>query len=106
MGLELSVFLFKDGEVFNAYCPELDLVGCDYTSEGARKSFDVALSDYLEYTLEKGTLEQDLLEHGWRKTKSGDVTKPSASTMLRRSRQFRSVLGMSEFSKYSVPIKI
>jgi len=71
--LEVSVFLFKDGEVFNAYCPELDLVGCDYTAEGAKESFGVVLSDYLKYTLEKGTLERDLLKHGWNKTKEDNV---------------------------------
>lgn len=103
--LDVSVFLYKDGDVYNAYCPELDLVGCDYTEEGARKSFDIVLSDYLEYTIANGTLERDLTLHGWHQSKSGKVMKPTPSTMLRRS-QLKSVLGRSEFSKYTVPVTV
>ena len=70
--IDVSVFLFKEDDVFHAYCSELDLVGYDYTEEGAKKSFEWVLKDYLEYTVENGTLEQDLLSHGWRKSKSGN----------------------------------
>jgi len=99
----VSVFLFKEDEVYHAYCPELDLVGYDYTEEGAKKSFEWVLKDYLDYTVENGTLEQDLINHGWRKYKSGKVVEPTASLLLRRS-QLKKVLGKSEFSKYSIPV--
>ncbi|MBO4801101.1 MAG: hypothetical protein J5545_04465 [Bacteroidaceae bacterium] len=67
---ELSVFLYPDrnhpdGDVWIAYCPELDLVGCDHGEESAKKSFEIVFRDYLDYTIEQGTLEQDLLAHGW-----------------------------------------
>lgn len=101
--VDVSVFLFKEDEVFHAYCPELDLVGYDYTEEGAKKSFEWVLKDYLEYTVENGTLEQDLINHGWRKYKSGKVAEPTASLLLRRS-QLKRVLGKREFSKYSIPV--
>ena len=101
----LSVFMFKEGDIYHAYCPELDLVGYDKTKEGARKSFELVLKDYLEYTIQNGTLEQDLLNHGWRKGKSGIVTEPTPSMMLRRS-QLRKVLGKSEFNKYSIPVTL
>ena len=103
--VDVSVFLFKEEDVFHAYCPELDLVGYDYTEEGAKKSFEWVLKDYLEYTIEKGTLEQDLLNHGWRKTKTGRVAEPTPSSLLRRS-QLRKVLGKREFSKYSIPVTL
>ena len=101
--VDVSVFLFKEDNVFHAYCPELDLVGYDYTEDGAKKSFEWVLKDYLDYTVEKGTLEQDLLSHGWRKSKSGKVTEPTPTSLLRRS-QFRKVLGKREFRKYSIPV--
>ena len=103
--LNVSVFLFKEDDVFHAYCPELDLVGYDYTEDGAKKSFEFVLKDYLEYTVENGTLEEDLMNHGWRKSKTGKVTEPSASSLLRRS-QLKKVLGKREFSKYSVPVQL
>ena len=101
--VDISVFLFKEDDVYHAYCPELDLVGYDYSEEGAKKSFEYVLKDYLDYTIENGTLERDLLEHGWRKSKTGKVSEPTASSLLRRS-QLKKVLGKREFSKYSVPV--
>ncbi len=74
--IDISVFLFKEDDVYHTYCPELDLIGYDYTEEGAKKSFEWMLKDYFEYTIENGTLEQDLLNHGWRKTKVGKVAEP------------------------------
>ena len=79
------------------------MVGYDYTEEGAKKSLEWVLKDYLEYTVENGTLEQDLLSHGWRKSKSGKVSEPTPTSLLRRS-QLKEVLGKREFSKYSIPV--
>ena len=42
-----------------------DVRTTDYTEEGAKKSFEFVLKDYLDYTVENGTLEQDLMNHGW-----------------------------------------
>lgn len=103
--VDVSVFLFKNDGVYYAYCPELDLTGYDYTEDGARQSFDFVLKDYLDYTLEKGTLEQDLLKHGWKKAKSGNVTEPTPAAMMRGSK-LKNVFGMREFRKYSVPITL
>ena len=72
--VNVSVFLFKEDDVFHAYCPELDLVGYDYTEKGARDSFEWVLKDYFDYTIENGTLEQDLLNHGWRKQDFFDLS--------------------------------
>ena len=101
--VDVSVFLFKEDDVFHAYCPELDLVGYDYTEDGAKTSFEWVLKDYLSYTVENGTLEQDLLNHGWRKSKTGKVSEPTPTSLLRRS-QLRKVLGKREFRKYSIPV--
>lgn len=101
----LSVFLFKEGEVFHAYCPELDLFGYDYTEQGARESFDYVLKDYFDFTISRGTLEQDLLAHGWRRSKDGEVSKPTPATLLRNG-HFKDVLRKSEFRKYSVPVML
>ena len=103
ISVDVSVFLFKEDDVFHAYCPELDLVGYDYTEEGAKKSFEYVIKDYLDYTVENGTLEKDLLNHGWRKSKSGKVSEPTPTSLLRRS-QLGKVLGKREFSKYSIPV--
>lgn len=110
ISVEISVFVFKDnaypnGDMYVAYCPELDLSGYDTTSDSARKSFEFVLKDYLDYTAENGTLEADLINHGWRKYKNGRIAEPTYASMLRNS-QLKMVLHQNEFSKYSIPVHI
>jgi hypothetical protein len=110
ISLELSVFVYKDidypkGDMYIAYCPELDLVGYDTTNRKARKSFEFVLKDYLDYTIQNGTLEEDLIEHGWRKFKNGKLAEPTYHEMLKRS-QLKSVLSQNRFSKYSIPVSV
>lgn len=64
----LDVLIKKDqNNVYISYAPALDLSGCGNSLEEARRSFEIVLTEYLKYTLENGTLEQDLLEHKWKK---------------------------------------
>ncbi|MCR5455944.1 MAG: hypothetical protein K6F33_13225 [Bacteroidales bacterium] len=36
--VEFSLLMFKEDNVYHAYCPELDLVGYDYSEEDAKVS--------------------------------------------------------------------
>ena len=108
VSVEVSVFVYKDmeypnGDMYIAYCPELDLVGYDTTNRKARKSFEYVLQDYLEYTIENGTLEEDLMEHGWRKFKNGRIAEPTYTEMLKRT-QLKPILRQSKVTKYSYPV--
>lgn len=110
ISVEVSLFVYKDldypnGDMYIAYCPELDLAGYDTTNKKARKSFELVLKDYLDYTTKNGTLESDLLKHGWRKFKNGKIVEPTYSEMLKRS-QLKSVLSQKKLNKYSVPVLV
>lgn len=71
-GVEISVslFVFKEGDTYIAYCPSLDLSGYDLTEDSARADFDFMLADYLSEQLRKGTLRADLTMHGWKMGKA------------------------------------
>ncbi len=108
--VDVSVYLYLDkdypeGDMYAAYCPELDLVGYDITPEGARKSFEVVMKDYIDYSIENGTLEKDLLAHGWKKKKNGTISEPSYLTMFRNT-ELKNVMNHKEFSKFSVPVVV
>lgn len=110
ISVRVSVFVYKDtdypdGDMFIAYCPELDLTGYDTTCAKAKKSFECVLKNYLAYTTENGTLEADLKSHGWRKYKSGKIVEPSYNRMLRHT-QLKSVLSQQKFNKYSIPFTV
>lgn len=63
--ITVSLFVFKEGETYIAYCPSLDLSGYDYTADGACADFEYMLTDYLNHQLKNGTLRTDLISHGF-----------------------------------------
>lgn len=79
------------------------MCGYDTTIIKARKSFEYVLKDYLDYAIGNGTLEEDLVAHGWKIQKNGKIKEPSLSNMLKNSR-LKSVLSMRELNKYPFPI--
>ena len=64
--ISVSVYLFKEGDTYIAYCPSLDLSGYDTTEETAKKDFEYILKDWLKTQAENNTLKKDLEFHGWR----------------------------------------
>ena len=63
--VRLEVDLIRDGKYIVAYCPSLELTSFGKTNKEAKKSFEEALNIFLEYSLEHGTLETNLLNLGW-----------------------------------------
>ena len=92
-GVEISVslFVFKEGDTYIAYCPSLDLSGYDLTEESARADFDFMLSDYLSEQLRNGTLRADLALHGWKMGKAKG-NEPDLSDMLGMNEQLRTLV--------------
>ena len=101
-GVEISVslFVFKEGDTYIAYCPSLDLSGYDITEESARADFDYMLADYLNDQLRNGTLRADLAAHGWNVGKAKG-NEPNLSDMLGMNEQLRSLVTHS-FKKTNV----
>ena len=64
--ISVSVYLFKEGDTYIAYCPSLDLFGYDTTEETAKSDFEYMLKDWLKTQSENKTLRKDLESHGWR----------------------------------------
>lgn len=65
--IKLSVFFLKEGSKFIAYSPALDISTCGKTFEKASKRFEELVEIFFEELREKGTLEDVLLECGWKK---------------------------------------
>lgn len=56
--ISVSVFLFKEGNAYIAYCPSLDLSGDDMTEESAKADFEYMLRDWVREQTANGTLHQ------------------------------------------------
>ena len=98
--INVSLFVFKEGDTYIAYCPSLDLSGYYMTEESARADFDYMLSDYLSDQLRNGTLRADLASHGWKVGKAKG-NEPDLSDMLGMNEQLRKLVTHS-FKKTNV----
>ncbi len=64
----LPVLIFKEDNLFVAYTPALDLSTVGDTYDKALENFHEASSLFFEEVIKKGTLEEVLMEYGWKKT--------------------------------------
>ena len=63
--LSFTVHLFREGETYVAYVPELDLSSCGDTREQARVNINDAVRGFIEVAEDKGTLNEILEEAGY-----------------------------------------
>ena len=64
--LSFTVHLFREGDSYVAYVPELDLSSCGETPEKARTNIQQdAVRGFLEVSEDKGTLGEILEEAGY-----------------------------------------
>ena len=71
--LQVTAEIWKEGGMFTAYCPELDVAGCGKTPEVARKNLLEVIGIHLEETKKMGTLKEFLEKAGFVLTDAGDV---------------------------------
>lgn len=61
----LQVVLYEEGDFSVAYCPALELSSYGKNNKTAKNEFETALTIFLEETMNRGTLEKELLSLGW-----------------------------------------
>ena len=71
-GGNIPVVFLKEGELFVAYSPALDLSTCGDSFDEARENFEEALELFFAECLKRGTLERALASYGWQRSR----TKP------------------------------
>ncbi|MEM2991166.1 MAG: hypothetical protein QXQ02_08305 [Halobacteria archaeon] len=65
-GLTFNSQIIKEGEMYVAYCPELDVSSCGYEVEEAKGNSREAVRLFLEETYRMGTLYDILIAAGYR----------------------------------------
>jgi hypothetical protein len=66
LSIEVEIIIHKQDDYYVAYCPALELSAYSSTLEGAKKSFAEELNIFLEETTKRRTLNEYLLQNGWR----------------------------------------
>ncbi len=80
--VSFTVHIFREGSMYVAYVPELDLSSCGTTDEEARKNVQDAVRGFLETSRDMGTLEEILEEAGY--VREGDTWRAPEFVSLDR----------------------
>ena len=65
MKIQFTSQIFREGKMFVAYAPELDVSSCATTEAAAQKNLLEAVRLFLEESEKKGSLDQILKEAGF-----------------------------------------
>ena len=102
-----SLFTFIDNNVHVVYSPALDLYGYGNDEYEAKDSFEVSLREYVKYTSNKKTVEQDLKKYGWKVDKRHKtLSSPDLTTLLGNNESFREMVDTRAFKKYDLNVEI
>jgi len=104
----LPLIIFEEENNIITYCPALDLSGYGSTEEDAKKSFEVTLSEYFRYTVNKKTLAEDLKKLGWtiRKNLKKEPIPPTLENLLQSNEDFSRIFNTYDFRKRNTTINI
>ena len=98
----LDVYIFKENDIIIACCPSLDLSACAEAYNDIMSAFYEKLQIYLEYAIENDTLQDDLLQLGW-KIKN-NIQPPKFNTLL-KNHQFNKLVNSSiDFERLIFPV--
>ena len=97
----LLLHVVDENHVHLIYSPHLDLTGYGRSEEDAKRSFEIVLEDFIEYTLKKKTLGKVLSGLGWKvkgsAKKPGKMIVPSIKTVIEKNKYVSDI-----FDKYPV----
>jgi len=65
LNVNVQVALFKENDIWVAYCPALEVSSYGDEKDEAKQAFEEAMQIFLAETERKGTLEKYLLKLGW-----------------------------------------
>jgi hypothetical protein len=100
------VAYMDDDSIHYMYCPALDLTGYGYSDREAKSSFAQTLKLYLEYTVNKQTLIDDLKAHGWSLKNKKNLVSPAFSDMLKNNKDFENIVDKRNFKKFTHELEI
>jgi signal recognition particle subunit SEC65 len=100
--VKLLLFHFQDeNKVHFVYSPHLDLTGYGNDENQAKKSFEVVMEDFVDYTVKKKTIAKVLADLGWEVKGSEKhprkLLAPSITTVINENEYISEI-----FDKYSV----
>lgn len=82
MEISFTTQIWKEGNTYVAFTPELDVSSCGKTPREARKNLQEAVEILLEETEKMGTINEILEESGFKKEKYNSRIRWSSPKMI------------------------
>ncbi len=91
---DLALVLFEEDNVAFCFCPALDITGYGDSEKEARKSFDITLREYFDYTVKEKTLKKDLTRLGWHFSRGikRKAVPPQFSELINKDEDFKRII--------------
>ena len=94
------IVAFVEDSLYYYYAPQLDVYGYGRTETEAKESFEITLHEFFRYTLNKGTLQNELKRLGWKfQTKTKAIAAPGFSQLLQSSAELKDIVENRSFTK-------
>ncbi|GAA4013741.1 hypothetical protein GCM10022408_28570 [Hymenobacter fastidiosus] len=109
MEVGLSLLSYREEELHVIFSPALDMFGYGHSDKEARASFDETLQEFLRYTRNKGSLQDELLRLGWKlagRATSRTYKAPEFSRLLRQNDQLQDIVNHKDFRKYDRKVEL
>ena len=93
----IVLICFKEVDTFIIYSPHLEVTGYGQSEKEALDSFNISLKIFLDYTINKNTLHEELISLGW-ELKKGTLKKPkkinapSWTNLIKRNADLEDIL--------------
>ena len=105
--VNVLIVTFVEDSLYYYYAPQLDLYGYGQTETEARESFETTLHEFFRYTLNKGTLPNELKRLGWKlQKKTKAISAPDFSRLLQLSPDLKDIVENRSFTKTQHLIQI
>lgn len=105
---KLDMYIFKEGKSFIVYSPALDMSAYGNTESDAMKAFIDVFEISFKYELNKNTLKEDLIKHGWsiKSLNQRKIKAPTIEEMIKNNKSLRDILSRGEYRKYQQDVAI
>lgn len=89
-----NVLLWEEDGLHYAFAPALDITGYGKSEAEAKRSFEVMLDEFLDYTHSKGTIFKELERLGWTvNRKKKRVKAPDHHELVEDNPDYREIVG-------------
>ena len=103
----LTLILWKENEIYFQYSPQLDLTGYGKSANEAQSSFEQTLKDFINYTLNKDTLFDELERLGWTTNKRKKrLRAPEEEQLLEDNETYKDLVNMPGTTRSTTSLAI